>query len=126
MPANLVYAYSPSTTALHLELSSFGETAGSVMFQTVEVMKPAAFVTAEADRCGVTGDGSSAKPFQVGYDAVADSVVDISSGIPTWWPMRTTSTPFGWPVPSVGSWLGAGGFNQLLGEHQGEQPMPAC
>ena len=121
--------YSPSTSELHLQLSSFDDTAGSIAFQTVEVRTQSVegTVCAAQHALAVEGDGSSATPYRLYDDEAANHVVDITSGVGSWTPPYTTSTPFGWPLPPVGSWLGDGGFNPLLdAADQGELPLGTC
>ena len=123
------YVYSPSTTDLHLSLSSFGETAGAVAFQSIEVMRPNTGGTtcAAQHSLAVAGTGTSDDPRQLYDDDEANHVVDLTSGLSDWNPARATATPSGWPRPPMGSWLGEAGVNPLLDyAHQGEQPMPMC
>ena len=85
---------------------------------------------------GLRGNGTRADPFGLNKSVNAvraeelekrNRIVDLTTGVAAWSPALHTRMPPDQHQPSVGAWLGKGGWNPLLSATlQHEQPLDSC
>ena len=132
-------SYAPSTQELLLALPAHDDVESLMSHRAVSLLvaDPQRFPAGASPTCAAAFAQRAANLSSTNVSAVQqlaaelNMVVPLHTGAATWEEVPTAGSeaPDGWFVPPMGAWLGATGWNPLLGhalQQANHQPLPAC